>query len=64
MGKLFNLGEVLDPKEGTEHYQIVFHAGIHSVLHFLFRTVGSTDFLFFVKVQKRMKTSVMWILPA
>lgn len=64
MGKLFNLGKVLDPKKGAEHYQIASHAGSRSVLHFFLRTVGSIDFLFFVKVRKRMKTSVMWIVPA
>lgn len=64
MGKLFNSGEVLDPEKGAEHYQIASHAGSRSVLHFFLRTVGSIDFLFFVKVQKGMKTSVMWIVPA
>lgn len=46
MGKLPYSGEVLEPKKGAEHYRIVSHTGIHSVLHFLFRTVGSIDFLF------------------
>lgn len=32
--------------EGAEHYWTISHAGIPSILHFLLRTVGSIDFLF------------------
>lgn len=46
MGKLPYSGEVLESKKGAEHYGIASHTGVHSILRFLLRTVGSIDFLF------------------
>lgn len=46
MGKLACSREVLEPKKGADHYQIVSHAKSPSIMHFLLRTAGSMDFLF------------------